>query len=385
MRYDAVIVGGSVAGLLCAREVARGGHSVLVLEEDPEIGNPEHCGGMVSADALDKLGVVPDLRTFGRMIEGAEIFAPGGKSITVDARRQRVVEVSRRDLDRQIAKQAHDSGARIRAHSCVTHLDSGGVRTADGSVDAAITVDARGVSSLIRRDRTGVLPCAQYEVHAPWIGERVEVHLDQSKYPGFFAWVIPSSGGAGKVGVAGRAINAAAALDRFLEARGEFSVTRRIFAPVWVGGPLDRFVQDGTVIIGDAAGQAKPTTAGGIYSSGMGGVLAGRAIAKFLDSKDTRDLDRYQAEWNRMFGSEFKRQLYARKLLEALDNRTIDRLFDEITPEAVQEASRMDGFDFHAASIARLLGVRGAVNAARAVLKARIDGLVRSARHAEPK
>ncbi|MGI0097867.1 MAG: FAD-dependent oxidoreductase, partial [Nitrosopumilaceae archaeon] len=38
MYYDVVIAGGSIAGLLCAREAANKGHSVLVLEEDYEIG-----------------------------------------------------------------------------------------------------------------------------------------------------------------------------------------------------------------------------------------------------------------------------------------------------------------------------------------------------------
>ena len=53
MLYDVVIAGGSIAGLLCAREIAKSGHSVLVLEDDDEIGTPEHCGGLVSISGLD--------------------------------------------------------------------------------------------------------------------------------------------------------------------------------------------------------------------------------------------------------------------------------------------------------------------------------------------
>ena len=43
-KYDVVIAGGSVSGLLAAREAAAGGATVAVLEEDAEIGTPEHCG-----------------------------------------------------------------------------------------------------------------------------------------------------------------------------------------------------------------------------------------------------------------------------------------------------------------------------------------------------
>ena len=49
--YDAVVAGGSISGLLTAREIAKNGHSVLVLEEGFEVGSPEHCGGLVSKNA----------------------------------------------------------------------------------------------------------------------------------------------------------------------------------------------------------------------------------------------------------------------------------------------------------------------------------------------
>jgi len=46
--YDVLIAGGSVAGLTTARECSSKGNSTIVIEEDHEIGTPEHCGGMVS-------------------------------------------------------------------------------------------------------------------------------------------------------------------------------------------------------------------------------------------------------------------------------------------------------------------------------------------------
>jgi flavin-dependent dehydrogenase len=38
--YDVVVGGGSVGGLSFAAEAASGGLKVLVLEEDPEVGEP---------------------------------------------------------------------------------------------------------------------------------------------------------------------------------------------------------------------------------------------------------------------------------------------------------------------------------------------------------
>ncbi len=327
MDYDVVIAGGSVAGLLCAREIARQNHKVLVIEEDYEIGTPEHCGGLVSVPAMDEIGIIPMRATLDNKIKSAMIVSPSGKSFALDARPQQVIVLDRREFDKQIAHQATVNGAEIRVRSSLREITNDGVRTSDGSLKCKIVVDARGVTSLIHKDRTGILQSAQYEVYADWIDkERVEIYLDQEKYPGFFAWIIPTRRDEAKVGVAGKGINAAKVLDEFLKQKGEYSTVRKIFAPIWIKGPIKEFVKENVVIVGDAAGQAKPTTAGGIYSSGLGGILAGQAIAKFLELGKNEHLLEYQKKWLERFGKEFEHMLLARTLLERLDNKIIDNL-----------------------------------------------------------
>jgi len=369
MYSDVVIAGGSIAGLICAREIASNNHSVLVIEEDYEIGTPEHCGGLVSTAGLEELGIVPFRKTFEHLIESAEIHAPNGNSFTINSKNQKVAEISRRELDKQIAHQAQKNGAIIKVRTSFQELTDTGVRTSEGEVECKIFVDARGVSSLIHKDRTGILSSAQYEIYADWINKgKVEVFFDQEKYPGFFAWIIPSDEGKGKVGVAGKGINAADMIEKFLETMGKYSTIRKIYAPIWIKGPIDKFYEGKIVIIGDAAGQAKPTTAGGIYSSGIVGLYAGQAISKFLESKDKTDLEEYQKRWTAKFGNEFEKQLFARKILERLDNSTINKLFESVTPEMVKEISEKEDFDFHTGSIVKLLGIKGSLKTAQALI-----------------
>jgi digeranylgeranylglycerophospholipid reductase len=377
MYYDVIIAGGSIAGLLCAREVANKGHSVLVLEEDYEIGTPEHCGGLVSISALEELGIVPHRKTLAHHIEAAEIFSPLGKKFSIESKKQKVIEINRRELDKQIALQAKKNGAEIRVKTSFKEIIVDGVNTSDGKINCKIIVDARGVSSLINKDRTGILSSAQYEVYADWIKKgKVEVYFDQKKYPGFFAWVIPSSDGIGKVGVAGKGINVSETIQEFLLRKGNSSTIRKIFAPIWIKGPIKKFVSKNIVIIGDAAGQSKPTTAGGIYSCGMGGILAGRAISKYLKSKNENELDEYQKLWMKKFGKEFEKQLLARKILERLDNDAINKLFDSVTPEILKEISNKDDFDFHTSSIIKLLGVKGSFKAAQIIMANEMKNLL---------
>ena len=369
MYYDVVVAGGSVAGLLSAREISSRGFSVLVIEEDYEIGTPEHCGGLVSIAGLEELGIIPFRKTFDHMMESAEIKSPNGKSFTINSKKQKVVEISRRELDKQIAFQAQKNGTEIKVRTSFQEITNTGIRTNEENIDCKIFVDARGVSSLIHKDRTGILSSAQYEIYANWIKKgKVEVIFDQEKYPGFFAWVIPSNEGKGKVGVAGKGINVSDTLNEILKEKGKYSTIRKIFAPIWIKGPIEKFVDGKTVIVGDAAGQAKPTTAGGIFTSGMGGVFAGQAISKFLKTNEISHLQEYQKRWTERFGKEFDKQLLARKILERVDNQTINKLFESITPEITNEISEKDDFDFHTSSIIKLLGIKGSLKTAQTLI-----------------
>jgi digeranylgeranylglycerophospholipid reductase len=379
--YDVIVAGGSVSGLLAAREAAAGGLSVAVLEEDSEIGTPEHCGGLVSIGGIRNLGLVPDAGAVeNTKIARARILSPSN-GFEISAEKQKVMVLDRRAFDKQIAFQAQKLGAEIKVKCAMWSFskDSSGyaVKTSEGDFVCSYFVDARGVASIIARNREGVLQSAQYEVYAPWIErDTIEVAFDSQRYPGFFAWIIPAARGSGKVGVAGRGINAASALQSYIDGKGKCSIVRKVYAPIWVNGPMENFVSDRMVIVGDAAGQSKPTTAGGIYTCGMGGMLAGRAVVDAAEKNEDRVLGRYEKNWRSMFGAEFEKMLLARKILERLDNKAIDGLFSAVPPEKLEEVSASGDFDFHSAALAKILGTKSVARMAKALLGNEIRRLV---------
>jgi digeranylgeranylglycerophospholipid reductase len=380
--YDVIIAGGSVSGLLAAREVAAKGLSVIVLEEDIEIGTPEHCGGLVSIDGIQNLGIVPSNNAIQNNIKYAKISSPA-KSFELNAEKQKVIVLDRRIFDKQIAFQAQKMGAEIRVRCSVLSVSekkdaddiyddkcSYMIKTSEGRLSCRYFVDARGIGSLIQRNRQGVLQSAQYEVYAPWIiRDTIEVKFDREKYPGFFAWIIPTGPERGKVGVAGRSINAANVLKSYMDSKdGTYSVVRKVYAPIWIMGPMEHFVSGRNIIIGDAAGQTKPTTAGGIYSCGIGGILAGRAIAISKQKNDDNLLHDYEKKWFSIFKNEFERMLIIRKLLERLDNKAIDELFSTLSEGEMKLASKMSDFDFHSTAISKILYTRSGSKIIKTVL-----------------
>jgi geranylgeranyl reductase family protein len=380
--YDVIIAGGSVSGLLAGREIAARGLSVAILEEDAEIGTPEHCGGLVSINGIQNLGIIPSSNAIENKIKYARIFSYS-KIFELNAEEQKVIVLDRRVFDKQIAFQTQRMGGDIRVRCSMRSIskknDSGNddhhhyyydVRTSEGNLKCNYFVDARGVTSILQRNREGLLQSAQYEVYASWIErDTIEVKFDSERYPGFFAWIIPTGRGKAKVGVAGKSINAANALKSYMDSKGQsYSVIRKVYAPIWVRGPLETFVYGRTLIIGDAAGQTKPTTAGGIYTCGMGGIFAGRAIAKSIEQNNDKLLYDYQKNWFSIFKEEFDKMIIARRLLERLDNEAIDELFSTITQVETEQLSKTGDFDFHSSALAKMLGAKGAAKIIKTVL-----------------
>lgn len=371
--YDVLIAGGSVAGLTTARECSSKGNSTIVIEEDHEIGTPEHCGGMVSLGGLQKLGLILDSNNFQNAVPMARIRSKSA-SFELSAEKQNVIVLDRRGLDKQIAKQAEDAGAQIRTRctfkSIAKKESKYTIKTSDGEIECKYFVDAKGLGSLKDASQNGILASAQFEVYAKWIeGKTVEILFDSEKYPGFFMWIIPMGDGRGKIGVAGKGINTSVALHEFIRSKGEkYSIVRKIFAPIWIGGPRSQFVFDRTLVVGDAAGQTKPTTAGGIFSCGMGGVLAGQAISNALEKNDDSLLYEYEKSWKSMFQKEFQSMLLARKILERLDNKAIDGIFSSLSKKAIADVSNFSDFDFHSSALSLFLKTKIATNLTKVLI-----------------
>jgi digeranylgeranylglycerophospholipid reductase len=370
-KYDVVVAGGSVAGLAFAAEAAKRGVSVLVAEEHEEIGEPEKCDGLVSLRGLRQFGFAPRKNVIQNEITAGMFHSPGGKELEVNATALDVVVLDRSEYDKQIAERAESWGAvlktgtRVRGHA---EKDSRvEVQVGDETVEAKYYVDATGPASSPRR---GILPAAKYEIEADWLRERtVEVFLDAVKYPGFFAWVIPYAPGRAKVGVAGRGVNSFAALDEFLATRPH-RLLRRVPAPIYVGGPGATFVRGRKVMVGESAGQVKPTTAGGIMTSIAGAVIGARWVSDSIQLRDQSLLASYQRDWEARFMKEMRNMLRLRGVFEKLSNNDLDNLLSAIaTPKLLSKLSQSD-FDFHATALFGALGVGGLLRVARLVASA---------------
>ncbi len=375
--YDILVAGGSIAGLTFAAEAAKSGARVLVAEEHPEIGEPEKCDGLVSLRGLRKCGYAPDRGVIQDEISAAVIHSPSDTHFAVNATPLEVVVIDRSEFDKQVGETAVSNGAEVRTGarvgSVVRHPQGAEARVGEDTVRAEYFVDATGPAS---SPKGGILPAAKYELEGDWVTEHVvEVFMNADAYPGFFAWVIPYGKHKAKVGAAGHGISPFKALDGFLAGR-QSTILRRVSAPIYVGGPAPNFTSGRQLLVGESAGQVKPTTAGGILTSIAGAISAARWTCESLGRKDPALLKKYQPEWEASYLKEMKAMLRLRGVLEKLSNDDLDAIVRTLaTPKLILKLSQSD-FDFHASALLGALGVPGLLRVAKVVASAEVRSLL---------
>jgi len=379
LNTTASVIGGSVAGLIAAEAIAREGVDVSVFEEHREIGVPEKCDGLVSASGIAELGITPPSNCIQNSLSRAIFFSPSGKEIELDATRQKVIVLDRARFDKHLAERAVTAGARLyvgrRVSGHTQSADSVVLRTDSGDVKSSYMLDCSGYESYIRSGGA-TLQGGQYLVcGGSFEKSTVEVYVDPKFAPGFFYWVIPLSTDMAKIGIGGTAINTFERIDEIAMKRGAVPI-RKMAAPVVCSGVLKKLVDGRTAKAGDAAGMAKPTTGGGIFTGGYGGLLAGRALVSAAKSGRPAELAKFESSWRERFGNEFRIQLYSRRIFAKMSNEQLDDLFGTIRNSEIPRIISEEGdFDLHSIAIAKAFGFSKSLSAVGMVLANEIRNL----------
>ena len=350
MRTEAAVVGAGPAGLIAARELAGRGFEVRVFEEHPLIGEPRHCAGILSVEGLKRLGVPPDGDFIQDEIRGGTVFSPGGEGITITSPRTRALTVDRAIFDRFLAGMALDEGAEIETGCRVDELSTrdGRVVGVGGDADfrAQVVVDAEGVPGALARriglPRPGEGILAGVNVDMPHLEmERgmVEVWLGEDLAPGLFVWVVPMGEAGVRCGLATERGDAFELVKGFIKRRfGVEEHAEPVRWPVLTGGPVERTYADGLLLVGDVAGQVKPTTGGGVVLGGMCAMMAAEVAAEAIEAGDAsaRFLRRYEERWRGLLGREFSTMLGARRFINRISDDNMNRVFDSLKASGLE-------------------------------------------------
>nr|QNO48883.1 digeranylgeranylglycerophospholipid reductase [Methanosarcinales archaeon ANME-2c ERB4] len=379
MDYDVVVVGAGPAGCLAAKYAAKNGAKTLIIEEHASIGSPVQCAGLLSTNAIRECEVVLD--SGFHPITGAFVYAPSERMIRISGGGIKAYVVDRRIFDRKLAENAIRSGADILMRTRAVGIDIGmdtrgrgrqrilhvAIEGEADMIEADVVIGADGVPSRIARwagldTPDTVLSGAQvstvYDFNDP---EFVEI-FPGSCAPGFFAWAIPYQGSA-RIGLAvrpgfgsGSGVAQESAWAHLKRLIAEHPVVSEKCNPgtssIVLGGiPINvprQTAADGLLIVGDAAGQVKPTSGGGMYPGAVCAKIAGKIAADAVMEGDTsvRRLSEYDKRWRSRIGRELAigRRIngWMARLSDSEINRLIGVLDDDELLDLITRYGDMD-------------------------------------------
>ncbi len=374
--FDVIVAGAGPVGSHIARKMAERGYSVAVFEEHDVIGEPVQCTGIIGAECVNRYSIPRDV--ISTESKSAKFYSPSGRYIRLAMNEVQAYVVDRGAMDAHFAKKAQLLGAEYHLASKIADVrsdDDKVVLRVDGDgrsthFEARTLVIASGFGTKLPY-RLGLgrfgdwIAGAQMEVDTGRIDE-VEVYFSQALAPGFFGWLVPTGQGRGLAGLFARSAPRRH-LDRLMKTlKKEGKVTGE--GKVTSGGiplkTLPRTYRERVLVVGDAAGQVKPTTGGGVYYGLICADIAVDTLCRALLRDDFSDetFSLYEKTWKKAIGRELKIGYLARRLYQKLSDRQIEMLFRMLDKNRIYEAmlnSDQMRFDWHGGLLLKWLKYMG--------------------------
>ncbi len=403
MNYDVVVVGAGPVGSTAARYAAKHGAKVLLVEEHASIGSPVGCTGLLSTRAVAECDVRPSDEFVFNSVRGAFVHAPDGQCLPIDGKQTKAYVVSRKNFDRTLATMAVEEGVELSLRTTAVGFENADLKAETEAarkkekgrkndlpvklrvlrngkpetISAGVVIGADGVKSRIARyaglgTAERVLPGIQFE--APYASDDADfVELfPGSQAPGFFAWTVPLNERISRIGLAvepkllGQGETPISFLQKFLNSNPH--VKARYFGGMLdfvVGGipigPPDKTSTDGVLVVGDAAGQAKPTSGGGVYPGALAAKIVGRVAAEAVLEGNTgaERLSEYDRLWRKEIGRELEIGMKVHDHIGKLEDRQLNELIASLNKPSILETITEYGDMDHPSVVLKKLMLSG--------------------------
>lgn len=381
--YDVLVVGAGPTGSNAARLLALQGWKVLLVEEHPEVGHPVQCAGLVTPRTFDHTPFpIGDLHQ--NDLRGGSVVAPDGTTLEFTSQAVQAQAMDRARFDQRMAEHAVKAGVtlRVATKAVAAERDDAGVIVTlnrmgiPWQVRARLVVGADGIRGSVAR-WFGFPPVDEivsaYEAelagcHIPaGRGHMIPMFAGRAQAPGFFSWIIPVGGDRTRTGLA----VAPGMNEQSAKAYFERMFTDAHSAPLLdgakptyliIGGiPLGlrkRLVDDRVMLVGDAAGMAKPTSGGGIYMGLVGSEhLAAVAHTGLASDRLSRgDLLPYERRVKRTIARELRKGTLLRAVYKRFTDGDLNRLAQLLSqPKAKAVIERLGDIDYPSKLVMPLL------------------------------
>ncbi len=379
--YDLVIIGAGPSGSLASHQAALNNPelSIAIFEEHKQIGKPTHCSGLVALEGLRRLGINSAVIRKNLMvneIKRAKFFAPNNNSFQIRRTKDSLIVLNRLELDQYLAVCSEKAGVHlhtdhhVKAMKFVDHRWHLFIKQRDHTqqFSSQILISAEGSRARLAQsigmqipDRNWLFPALQYEMSGlhDFETDCSELFFGNNFAPGFFGWFIPLSDESARIGIA---VNPECSgrtrlyLDKFIRKhpvlnkrtkRGK--VMNSYGGVVPASGPIKKTYSKQFFLVGDAAGQTKATTGGGVNIGGYCGRLAGKYASKILSGDYTaiQGCKTYQNQWKSHFEPDLSLMKYIRRMLSYLPDKLWNDLIEIARSTQISDYMESTNIDLH--------------------------------------
>ncbi|MBQ3839440.1 geranylgeranyl reductase family protein [Fibrobacter sp.] len=351
--YDVVVIGAGPGGSVAARELAKRGRSVLLLEKREKIGYPVRCGeASTNLSDLESYGPI-DEDCIETIINGIYIYGPAGVNIEVPKPGMGLM-LNREKFDPLLAHLAENDGvelvtlARAESVSDVMGKEPNGYRTVrvveglgdavrTSEVRAKMVISAEGVEARIGRSLG--LKCLQAPtMTCTGVDIQVEGLLTKPDYLTFwqghdfindgYIWSFPkqksnvTNFGAGFLFGGKHEKNILETTQEWLDKLFPGSKVNKVVGGlVPVSSTLKSYILDRFALVGDAAHHTNPLTGGGIAAAMRAGRYCANTVHQGLECGNLSKafLKNYENTCYLKFGSTHDFEFKFRKFLLNID------------------------------------------------------------------
>ena len=343
--YDAVVVGAGPVGSTISYYLTNNGLNVLLIEKKKQIGYPLQCAGILSKHIFDH-NELPD-EVILNTVNGAFLHTQN-HILNVKKDENVAYIIDRIAYDEFLLKRAQDAGVEIINQKAIDFDIEKGITylSNDKEIRSKIIIGCDGYNSglssamgnqqsnfnasqmLVEISENDMLKFRDSNEH---VNNYVDTCLMEDILPGFL-WIIPLKNNKYRIGLFSNHSHKMQdkILTDFLSENFEFEIEEKYkgFIPIFDG--QNYIVKNRAVLIGDAGGQIKPTSGGGLLIAFEACKIASKYITKSVEEDNISILNEYQKDFNKKFKKEFGYQFKVQKTLHLLSDSDLDYLFRKL-------------------------------------------------------
>ncbi len=367
---DALIVGSGPAGSHAAYLLANMGYEVMLLEGKKTPKKFINCTGILGFEAFQKFNLwdVPILNRINKV----KFISPRGKTFAYHSDSDLAYVVERIGFDSYLIDRAINAGASFMDNSWVNKIsiNGDGVRAEISSKDQSIKLDAKVAiiaagfgSHLIEiaglKNPPGFIEAAQADVYGSGF-DTTEVYLGSEVAPGSFAWFVPLGEERALVGLTTKkeCTKYLKKLLNKIKTEKDITETKNLQCSHLPLAVIPKGYSERVLVVGEAAGQVKTTTNGGIYYGMIGADFAAQVLHKTFQQNrfDEEILSKYDQLWKAKLAPEINTGLRLRELYSGLSDSKINLLLSIISMNGIMPLIRKNlNFDWHQGLISSLI------------------------------